>query len=134
MLRVDRLITVLVYRTYRLGERQLVPLADNQKHGCYRVQRNDLYWNNREDFKFEPWWQQCFTHVANVDTACPDEAFHIMNLWGEENEEKVTRIGPLHSLSVGDVLIDELTGNALLCAPSGWTAIDWEWNDYDDCE
>lgn len=96
--------------------------------------RNDLYWNNREDFKFESWWQQCFTHVANVDTACPDEAFHIMNLWGEENEEKVTRIGPLHSLSVGDVLVDELTGNALLCAPSGWTAIDWEWNDYDDYE
>lgn len=46
-----------------------------------------------------------FNKVAIIDANDLEDAFAISNL-GEE-EELITRLAPMHSLSVGDVLIDE---------------------------
>ena len=93
--------------------------------------QSDLHWNGREGFVFNPDHQQLFTHVANVFAYDLDDAFRIMNRWSDEDESKVDRLTRLHSLSVGDVLVDEATGKAWLCAPVGWTRIEWEADDID---
>lgn len=53
------------------------------------------------------WAAGYYSHVANVATDDKEEAFEIMNLWTPKCEAKVTRLAPLHSLSVGDVVVDE---------------------------
>lgn len=60
---------------------------------------------------------QYFREVAHVKAAGLEDVFRIMNLW--ESEEPVTRLAPLHSLSVGDVLFDP-EGKAHVCAPFGF--------------
>lgn len=62
-------------------------------------------------------------HVANVDTNDEEEAFSIMNRWEPEDNARVERFGELHSLSVGDILIDE-QGKARVCAPCGFKDIE----------
>lgn len=52
------------------------------------------------------WKAGMYEHVANVQTSDLDEAFLIMNRWSETDENRVERLEPLHSLSVGDVLVD----------------------------
>lgn len=102
----------------------------------YQVHLNDAEYNavNRgeevpkfvfkrynEDFKV---WKDeeygYYDHVANVATDDLNKAFAIMNLWGEENEAKVERLGKVHSLSVGDVLVNENN--------EGWLVA---WNGFD---
>lgn len=48
--------------------------------------------------------QGLFTRVATLDVSCLDEAFQVGNIGPEE---QITRHGPMASISVGDVLIDE---------------------------
>ncbi len=95
------------------------------------MQKNDIYWCNNEDFVFNPDYKKLFTHVANVRVESLDDAFRTMNLWSDEDELKVDRLSSLHSLSVGDVLVDDETGEAWMCAPVGWTRIEWEADDID---
>jgi len=53
---------------------------------------------------WKPEWFAEMDMVATVDTTDLDEAFAIMNRWTDSDEAKVTRLAPLHSLSVGDIL------------------------------
>jgi len=64
-----------------------------------------------------------YGHVADVAATDVDDAFRIMNLWSEEDEAKVTRLAPLHSLSVGDVLVDPVSGSAYICLAAGWRKV-----------
>jgi len=45
-----------------------------------------------------------FTHVANITASDLDHVFQISNMGLEENIE---RLAPMHSVSVGDIIIDE---------------------------
>jgi len=51
-----------------------------------------------------------YSHVADVHTDNLNEAFKVMNLWNDE--DKVTRHGQVHSLSVGDILVKPGTFDA----------------------
>ena len=61
-----------------------------------------------------------YKHVANVDADLLEDAFELMNHWGDPT--KVERLGQVHSLSVGDVLIDAV-GVPHICKPFGWEAM-----------
>ena len=62
---------------------------------------------------------QQYSHVADIDASTLDDAFHIHNM---QNEEQITRYAPQHSLSVGDILVNEL-GALWLCENIGWTQL-----------
>ena len=66
-----------------------------------------------------------YNYVANVEANNPEHAFHVMNRWTESDEARVTRHAPLHSLSVGDVLIDFETGKAVMVDSYGFADIDF---------
>ena len=62
---------------------------------------------------------QHYAHVADIDASTLDDAFHIHNM---ENEAKITRYAQQHSLSVGDILVNEL-GALWLCEDMGWSQL-----------
>lgn len=53
--------------------------------------------------KFDPETFKFWSKVAEIDTNYLDEAYEIHNLG---IEEKITRFGTQHSLSIGDILFD----------------------------
>ena len=59
-----------------------------------------------------------FTKVATLDCDDVEDAFTIMNRWSPEDEAKVTRLGRLHSLSVGDIV--EKDGKFFVCDNCGF--------------
>ena len=59
-----------------------------------------------------------FEKVAEVDTDNLEEAFNIMNRFSEEDLEKITKVSPYHSMSVGDVAVKD--GVRFLCASVGF--------------
>ena len=62
---------------------------------------------------------ELYEHVADVSTDDNEVAFMIMNRWSEVDEKMVRRHKPLHSMSVGDILIDD-DHNAWVCASCGF--------------
>jgi len=66
---------------------------------------------------------QFFGKVAETTFATKEEAFEGMNMWTAESESKITRIRPLHSLSVGDIVHDTATGKAYMCERMGWAEL-----------
>jgi hypothetical protein len=64
-----------------------------------------------------------YTHVANIEASSPNEVFHIGNIGPEENIE---RLAQMHSLSVGDVIVDE-EGQCIVVAPIGFVAFSHDW-------
>lgn len=69
-----------------------------------------------------------YSRVATVDTDDLESCFTIMNRWDEEDEEKVTRLGQLHSLSVGDIV--EKQGKFFFCDNAGFKEVfipEWIW-------
>ncbi len=70
-----------------------------------------------ENFKF-------YTHVANVDVDGFEQAFRAMNLWeDDENFDRVERLGPCSSMSVGDIVADH-NGDLYRCASFGFTRLE----------
>lgn len=66
---------------------------------------------------------QYYTHVANVDVDGFEQAFRAMNLWeDDENFDRVERLGPCSSMSVGDIVEDH-DGKLYRCASFGFTAL-----------
>jgi hypothetical protein len=61
-----------------------------------------------------------YVHVADLNTNSLDEAFEIGNIGPES---KYTRYARMHSLSVGDILVDE-TGQAHVIASFGFDEIE----------
>lgn len=62
-----------------------------------------------------------YTHVANVSASDLEDAFKITNLWNEP--EKVEFIQRMHSLNVGDILLDESTNKYYIVANFGFDEI-----------
>ena len=74
---------------------------------------------------FEPWMEDHFTSVARVtgvDTL--EDVFHTGNGYGPEGSciQKFTR---MHSVSVGDIIVNEKCGTAWMCESEGWSNIDF---------
>ena len=61
-----------------------------------------------------------FDHVADVTANSLEHAFTLLNLWNDES--KVVQYKPTHSLSVGDILIDD-QGNAYVTASFGFDKV-----------
>ena len=66
---------------------------------------------------------QFYMHVADIDTTDPEHAFEIGNIGPEE---KITRYAPMHSVSVGDVLVTDY-GTAFIVKSIGFESVaDWD--------
>ena len=50
-----------------------------------------------------------YTHVADIDASNTEDAFYMHNnpMGDEILEQQITRYGPQHSMSVGDILVSE---------------------------
>ena len=64
-------------------------------------------------------YDQYFEHVADIAVDSLEAAFHAHNI---EDESKITRYGSQHSMSVGDVLVDQF-GGVHMCDNFGFTQI-----------
>jgi len=64
-------------------------------------------------------YDQYFEHVADIAVDSLEAAFDAHNM---EDESKITRYRPQHSMSVGDVLVDEF-GGVHMCDNIGFTQI-----------
>ena len=60
-----------------------------------------------------------YEHVANLDASDLNEAFQIGNIGPEE---AYTRFKPMHSVSVGDILVDE-QGTVSIVAGTGFDTL-----------
>lgn len=80
---------------------------------------------------YEAWDKGLYEHVADVSVDNLDTAFMVMNRWNDVDEKLVKRYKPLHSMSVGDIIIkndlapDRYTEYAV--APVGFSPIKLEW-------
>ena len=61
--------------------------------------------------------------MAKIQTASAIEVFHIGNMGPEESIE---RLSQMHSISVGDVLVDE-EGQCIVVAPIGFVGFSHDW-------
>lgn len=59
-----------------------------------------------------------YTHVSNIEADNPDDVFEIGNMGPES---AITRFSRMHSLSVGDLIVDE-EGQVIVIAPVGFVA------------
>lgn len=57
--------------------------------------------------------------VATIEADSLDEVFEIGNMGPEE---RITRLAPMHSISVGDIIVDE-NGLGYIVRPYGWALI-----------
>ena len=60
-----------------------------------------------------------YEHVADLEATTLDEAFEVGNIGPEE---KITRIAPMHSVSVGDVIRDD-RGRCFVVSSIGFTRL-----------
>lgn len=60
-----------------------------------------------------------YEHVANLDVETLNEAFEVGNIGPEE---KYTRFAPMHSVSVGDILVTD-SGSTYVVASFGFDPI-----------
>ncbi len=67
----------------------------------------------------EAFCEGSYTHVANIKSPSLPMVFQVGNIGPEE---LIERIGPMASVSMGDIVVDE-NNKAHLCAAAGWTYI-----------
>jgi hypothetical protein len=58
--------------------------------------------------------------VGMIDAKDPEQAFTIGNMW---NEDRMDIVGPMHSISVGDIIEDLTTGQTLVVEKFGFSEI-----------
>ena len=74
--------------------------------------------------KFSITFLPYYTHVADIDANTLEDAFYMHNnpMGDPILEEQITRYTSQHSMSVGDLLIDE-KGNIYMCDPIGFAYV-----------
>lgn len=65
-----------------------------------------------------------FELVARVDARSMDEVFRIANFVCEEDSSLIEVVGKMHSLSVGDIVVNLDTDESFVCANYGWKKIE----------
>ena len=86
------------------------------------IQR-DVKFNGSENY--EPWMEEHFTSVARVEGVDTlEDVFHVGNGYGPAGSsiQKFTR---MHSVSVGDIIVNEKCGTAWMVDGQGWSNIDF---------
>lgn len=87
-------------------------------------EKSKAFFSKMFDSGFKPEIFQFYTHVANVDVDGFEQAFRAMNLWeDDENFDRVERLVPCQSMSVGDIVADH-DGTLYRCASFGFKKID----------
>lgn len=73
---------------------------------------------------WSPTFTQYYEHVSDIEANDLDHAFLLHNnpAGNPEFEAKITRHAKQHSMSVGDILVDEY-GCYHMCDPAGWTQL-----------
>jgi hypothetical protein len=61
-----------------------------------------------------------YEHVCNIEADSLDEVFEVGNIGPEE---KIYRLRPMHSISVGDLIVDP-TGNMYVVASFGFDKVE----------
>lgn len=62
--------------------------------------------------------------VAQVTARSLDECFRIGNFVCEEDQTLIKVVGKMHSLSVGDIVVDLNANKEYVCASFGWEEIE----------
>ena len=70
----------------------------------------------------EAWNMGLYKHVADVSTDDLETAFAVMNRWNDVDEKLVRRLEPLHSMSVGDIVMNK--DKAYVVAPVGFNPLE----------
>lgn len=63
-----------------------------------------------------------YKHVADISGENLHDVFEIGNIGPET---KISRLDKMHSVSVGDVIIDKFSGNKFVVANHGFKAVAW---------
>ena len=71
---------------------------------------------------YKPEFAKHYDAVCGIDAEDLEEVFHIGNMGPEE---KINRIAPMHSISVGDVVVD-MIGDAYIVDSFGFEKIDFD--------
>jgi hypothetical protein len=66
-----------------------------------------------------------FHQVCNIDAEDLEDVFRVGNM-GPENQ--IERIQHMHSLSVGDIVVDKDNGQSFMCNPFGFERINFNVN------
>lgn len=64
-----------------------------------------------------------YRKVADVEAVNMEHVYELMNLWPQP-ENWIKRLAPLHSLSVGDVVVSDQTKSAWIVAGAGFDYLD----------
>ena len=68
---------------------------------------------------------QYYDHVANVDVDGFEQAFRAMNLWQEDKHfDRIEKLGRCSSMSVGDIVCDDLDGKFYRVASFGFAPLE----------
>lgn len=103
----------------QLTDEEYLAIRNNGK----TTPRIQAYLSRSFDSMFKAENFQHYTHVANVDVDGFEQAFRAMNLWEEdENFDRVERLVPCSSMSVGDIVADH-DGTLYRCASFGFERI-----------
>ena len=81
--------------------------------------RLQLASDNADELVNQPFTDGFFLHVGNIRANDLEGVFEVGNIGPEENIE---RFGPMHSVSTGDVILDE-DGKFWLTAPVGFEEV-----------
>jgi hypothetical protein len=89
------------------------------------IKRDVSFANGSE--KYEPWMGDYYKTVARVTgTAnCLEDVFNIGNGYGKCGAS-IQRFCQMHSVSVGDIIVNEKEGTSFMCDPIGWTSIPFQ--------
>jgi hypothetical protein len=74
--------------------------------------------------RWEPEMAAKFNLVAECEASNLEDVFHMGNGYGDQS--KFTKLGNMHSLSVGDLVECVDTGDVLMVDPMGWTAVSYQ--------
>ena len=73
---------------------------------------------------YKPWMEEFYTEVALIQGALfMEDVFAIGNGYGVDGTS-ITRYKPMHSISIGDIVVNGKTGNAYMCDSEGWSNIE----------
>lgn len=68
---------------------------------------------------FTPEMFEHYQNVAMIDAPNLEAVFHVGNVGPEE---RITRLAPMHSISVGDIVLG--SDGYFMCDPMGWTQLE----------
>ena len=86
-----------------------------------KITRDVQFWGSE---RWEPAMAAKFNLVAECEAHNLEDVFHMGNGYGDQS--KFTKLGNMHSLSVGDLVECVDTGDVLMVDPMGWTAVSYQ--------